>query len=58
MEKEKTEDQNNSEIQETLEKKEVQQTEAQTTGDNIEEKTPEEKIAELEEKIEIGRAHV
>jgi len=51
MEKEKTEDQNNSEIQETLEKKEVQQTEAQTTGDNIEEKTPEEKIAELEEKI-------
>ena len=51
MEKEKTEDQNNSDIQETLEKKEVQQTEAQTTGDNIEEKTPEEKIAELEEKI-------
>jgi len=51
MEKEKTEDQNNSDIQETLEKKEVQQTETQTTGDNIEEKTPEEKIAELEEKI-------
>ena len=51
MEKEKTEDQNNSDIQETLEKKEVQQTEAQTTRDNIEEKTPEEKIAELEEKI-------
>jgi len=51
MEKEKTEDQTNSEIQETLEKEEVQQTEAQTTEDNIEEKSPEEKISELEEKI-------
>jgi len=51
MEKEKTEDQNNSDIQETLEKKEVQQTETQTTEENIKEKTPEEKIAELEEKI-------
>jgi len=51
MEKEKTEDQTNFEAQETLENEGAQETEAQTTGDNIEEKTPEEKISELEEKI-------
>ena len=51
MEKEKTEDQTNSDIQETMEKEEVQQTEDQTTEDKIEEKSSEEKISELEEKI-------
>ena len=51
MEKEKTEDQTNFETQETLENEGAQETEAQTTGDKIEEKTPEEKISELEEKI-------
>ena len=51
MEKEKTEDQTNSDIQETMEKEEVQQTEDRTTEDKIEEKSSEEKISELEEKI-------
>jgi len=51
MEKEKTEDQTNSQIEDGVPKEEKIETESETKLENKEELTPEGKIAELEEKL-------
>ena len=51
MEKEKTEDQTNSQIEDGAPKEEKIETESETKLENKEELTPEGKIAELEEKL-------
>ena len=51
MEKEKTEDQNISNTEPSTEKKENIETDALSNENKLEEKTPEDQIAELEEKI-------
>ena len=51
MEKEKTEDQNISNAEPSTEKKENIETDALSNENKLEEKTPEDQIAELEEKI-------
>ena len=51
MEKEKTEDQNISNTEPSAEKKENIETDALSNENKLEEKTPEDQIAELEEKV-------
>ena len=51
MEKEKTEDQINSQAEDTSPKEKKVETELETKQENEEEQTPEAKIAELEEKL-------
>ena len=51
MEKEKTEDQINSSTEPLAEKNEKTETDAPSDENNLEEKTPEDKITVLEEKI-------
>ena len=51
MEKEKTEDQNISNAEPSTEKKENIETDALSNENKLEEKTPEDQIAELEEKV-------
>ena len=51
MGKEKTEDQTNPNTEETAQKQEAQEDLVENEENNIQDKTPEEKIADLEEKI-------